>query len=128
MQKDGDRNNAGPPSRFKEVLLGAIPIGTMGGRTFRPRVSCAEEWGTFVPRRKKSVPFEQLTRTQQRRAQWKYGQRMWAVQRREKQEQIAVEEPLPAEDYTIKTLDAHVLTDPDGSFDAQDYVAETKRP
>ncbi|GAB2209318.1 hypothetical protein Droror1_Dr00026528 [Drosera rotundifolia] len=128
MQKDGDRNNAGPPSTIQEVLPGPIPIEPMGGRTFRPRVCRAKQWGTFVPKRRKSVPYEQLTRTQQQRAQRKYGQRMRVAQRREKQEQIAAEEPPPTEDYTVNTVDTHVLTDPDGSFGAQDYVAETKRP
>ncbi|GAB2221029.1 hypothetical protein Droror1_Dr00012191 [Drosera rotundifolia] len=76
MSEELNKNSAGPSSTVHEVLSGSLPIGPMEGRTFRPRVGRIGEWGVFVPKRRKSVPFKQLTRTQQRRAQRKYGQRI----------------------------------------------------
>ncbi|GAB2290160.1 hypothetical protein Dimus_024442 [Dionaea muscipula] len=97
-----------PFAEVSEDPIRAPTIGPTVGRTFRLRVGRADVWATHEPRGQRNVPFAQLSRTQQRRAQRKYGQRMRASQRREKQEEAMAAST--ADDYEINTMEAHVVS------------------
>ncbi|GAB2263851.1 hypothetical protein Droror1_Dr00025985, partial [Drosera rotundifolia] len=128
MHEERDRESAGPFGTAQEDPSRPISLEAMGEKTFRPKIGCTGEWGSFEPRKKKSVPFVQLTHTQQRHAQRKYGQRMWAAQRREKQKQVAAKEMAVDEDYTVNTVDARITPGPSPSYGGQDDDASRRRP